>query len=474
MKPALVCLLAILLGACASAPSPRALDARAEVRAFVARRLDDKGLVASEARLGLPTGIHAPWTPDRITVAAWYFDPVLAQARTGATRAEADAALAAQRVNPILQLSPEKVFSGLVGTSPWTVGIALLLPLLHPGEGAARRDVAAADTAAARDEAAQAVWQSRSKAIAALRSVLIARDAEALAQQVVEDQNAYLTAVGQRVAVGENDRGTLLAAQLDAQRAQADLDNRRAQRDAAEHVLAAAVGVPWSALNRVTLQWSDLDAPPAPATLPPSALAQDAAWNRLDLAALLAKYRAAEAQLRLAAGTRYPATRIAPGYLYDQGQRKFTFNLDVELPLFHGAGARVRAAAAARDEAAAIVRAKQAAILNDLDATRAGYAQRHAAWRRLALATATAKRQAARATALRADGQADRLAELAARAAASSAALAAEDALSAALIALGQLEDALQRPLWPPSTLSVPSASGVVDSPTSSPARDRR
>ncbi|MDE2070525.1 MAG: TolC family protein [Gammaproteobacteria bacterium] len=434
-------------------PPPRALNPQAEAHAFEARHLSDSGLAAAETRFGLPANTKVPWTPDRITVAAWYFNPVLAQARAAAARAEAEATLGAQRANPTLQLTPEKVFSGLSGTSPWTIGVALLLPLLHPGEAAARREIEAADTQAARDDVAQAVWQSRSRAVAALREVLLARRAQALAKAVLRDEDAFLAAVQRRVVAGEDDRGALLVAELDAQRVASDLAARRAQRIATEHALAAAVGVPTQALSGADLEWPELDSPPAPTALPPAALAQDAAWNRVDLAALLARYRSAEAQLRLAAGTRFPTTSIAPGYLYDQGQRKFTFGIDVELPLFHDASARIRAAAAARDEAVAAVRAKQAAILNQLDAARADYTERYDAWQRLAAAAATAQSSAVRATALREAGQIDRPAELATRVASATAALAAGDALSAALNALGRLEDALQRPLWPDSTL---------------------
>lgn len=454
--------ISMTLSACAGVPGQHAPDPQTSAQALAARRLDDSGLAGLEARFGLPADPGAAWTPDRIVVAAWYFDPVLAQARAAAARAQADATLAAQRANPTLELSPEKVFSGGSAVSPWTIGVAVLLPLLHPGEAAARSDVVAADTQAARDQEAEAVWQSRARAMAALRGVLLARRAQKLAQDAARDQAAYLVAARRRVAAGEDDRGADLAAEFDAQRAKADLAARRAQRIAAEHALARAIGVPVAAVERVTLSWPGLEAPPAPSALPAAALAQDAAWNRLDLAALLARYRATAAQLRAAAGSRYPAMSVAPGYLYDQGQRKFTFGINVELPLFHGAGASIRAAAATRDEAAAAVRTKQSEILNDLDAARADYAERYAAWRRMVAAAKAARRVAARARALRVGGQGDRRAELAAQAAAASTRLAAQDALSVALAALGKLENALQRPLWPTSNL--PAASAASES----------
>ena len=456
---ALTGLLSLLLLGCAAVPTQRTPDLRDQAHALASRRLDDPGLSAAEARFGLPAASDATWTPDRITVAAWYFDPALAQARAAATRAAADAAVAAQRSNPTLQLGTEKVFSGLSSGPPWTAGIALLLPLLHPGEAAARRDIAAADTAVARDQAALALWQSRTRVLAAMRATLLARRSQALAETAVRDRQAYLQGVRQRVLAGAYARDVQLAAELELQRAEAELADRRAQRDAAQQALAAALGVPWPAVAEARLRWPNLDAPPAPATLPSSALAQDAAWNRLDLAVLLAQYRASAARLRLAAGTRFPALAVAPGYKYDQGARKFTFGLDVELPLFHGAGARIRAAAAARDEAAAAVRARQMTILNALDAARVDYAERYAAWQRMQAAAATARLAAERARAQRSAGQTSHGAEVSARLVAATAALAANDALSSTLTSLGQLEDVLQRPLWPATRLaSLPTA----------------
>lgn len=455
-------LLALSLAGCAAVPTASAPDLQRQAQMLDARRLDDPGLVAAEARLHLPGAADAAWTPDRITVAAWYFDPTLAQARAGARRAEADAALAAQRSNPTLQLSPERIFSGGGGVgvgSPWTIGAALLIPLLHPGESAARRDIAAASTEQARDQAALAVWQSRTRAVGALRAVLLARRAQALAQTAAIAQTHYRDSVRRRVAAGASDRGAELAAQLEAQRAAADLANRTARRSAAEHVLAGAIGVPWSALRAVPLAWPGLETPPAPAALPATALAQDAAWNRLDLAALLAKYRASAARLRVAAGTRYPATSVAPGYLYDRGARKFTFGINVELPLFHGAGARIRAAATARDEAAAAVQTRQAQILNALDAARADYAERYDAWQRMLDVAAAARQSAEHARTQRHAGQIDRGRETIADVVSAHAELAAVDALGATLDSLGRLEDVLQRPLWPASTLTLPSSS---------------
>lgn len=459
-RSVLVGVLSLTMAACVAAPGTRLPDLHEQARTLTARQLDDTGLRAAEARFALPSAASEPWTPDRITVAAWYFDPQLALAHAGATRAAADAELSAQRANPTLALSPEKVFSGDTASSPWTIGVALLLPLLHPGEAASRRDVLTASTEMAKDQLALAAWQSRSRAISALRDVLLARQAEAMATRVATTQAAYRDSVRQRLAAGAIDRHAQLTAELEAQRSEADLGSRQAQRLAAEQALAGAIGVPWAALRGVPLTWPQLDAPPPPSALPADALAEDAAWNRLDLAALLAQYRVADAQLRAAAGTRFPVTSIAPGYIYDQGQRYFSFEVDVELPLFHGAGARIRAAAAARDEAAAAVRARQADILQALDAARADYAARYDAWTRMRRVAEAAQQVAAGAQSQRLAGETDLGSARTAQVAAAQSELAALDALTTLLHSLGTLEDAVQRPVWPPSRLLKPSATG--------------
>jgi hypothetical protein len=80
MRCAFAALLAVSVAGCASVPVAPAPVLQRQAQALDARRLDDPGLAAAEAQLHLPNTADAAWTPDRLTVAAWYFDPRLAQA----------------------------------------------------------------------------------------------------------------------------------------------------------------------------------------------------------------------------------------------------------------------------------------------------------------------------------------------------------------------------------------------------------
>jgi len=439
-----------LLAACASAPPAAPLDVSASAQAFAARDLRDPALAAYMAAVEPAAATGEAWTPDRVALAAIWFDPALASARASAARSAADARLANERANPVFTLTPEKVYHAATAeVSPWTLTASLALQLLHPGERAAKRGIVDAEARAADWDVADAVWKTRSRALAALRTSLLAERALAFAQTADTADAAWLASAQRRLAAGEGDRAELYLAQDASTRATATVQARNAAAIDAQHALAAAIGVPSAALRDARLAWPDLDAPPQPSALDAAALDADATFNRVDLRALLARYDVAEAQVRDAAGARYPQLGVAPGYIYDRGDRKFSFGVDVEVPLFHGADARIAAALAARDEAAAKVRERQAGIVNELDRARAAYAARHAAWRALLAArdaAADAQRQADDALRI---GSGDRPALLQAQARRAEADLAALDALGNALDGLAAIEDAMQRPLFP-------------------------
>lgn len=451
--------IALLAAGCASAPPAAApFDATANAQTWSARRMDDPALRAFIARSGAQADAD-DWTPERIGLAALWFDPALAAARASAQRTAADAKLASERANPTLTLTPEKIYHAAQAgeVSPWTITLSLALQLLHPGEKAAKRGIEKGEIRAAEWDLADAVWKTRARALAALRSALFAERAVELAAQAAAADAAWQASAQRRVAAGEGDRTELFVTQDAATHAASAEQARRVAAVDAQQALAAAIGVPAAALQTVHSTWPQLDEPPAPDSLDPLAIGEAAAVNRVDLRALLARYDVAEAQLRQAAGTRFPQLGVAPGYIYDRGDRKYVFGVDVEVPLFHGADARIAAAAAARDEAAAKVRARQAEILGGLDRARSGYAQRHRAWQAALAVRAAAADAVRQADAALRVGSGDRPSLLQAQAKQAEADLAVLDAAAAAWDGLAAMEDAVQCPLFPSSRFD-PSA----------------
>jgi len=203
------------------------------------------------------------------------------------------------------------------------------------------------------------------------------------------------------------------------------------------------VGVPVAALQGAALDWTSLDSPPDL----PSGLQEVGLLNRLDVRRALADYAAAEAVLGLELARRYPDVILGPGYLFDQGDRKFTLGLSVSLPLFNQNGGPIEEAEARRQEAAARFLAVQARAIGEFEEASARY---RAALAQLALTRDLLAEVDGRLAGVRRmveAGEADRVTLLGAqveRAALESARL---EALRRAQEALGALEDAVQRPI---------------------------
>ena len=122
----------------------------------------------------------------------------------------------------------------------------------------------------------------------------------------------------------------------------------------ARHDLADAIGLPASEIAR---RPAGDDCLPAAAreSEPLADLQTRAITSRLDLRAKLAEYRAVDATFRTEVKRRMPDLNLGPGYTYDQGDRRLTFTLSAELPIFSHNDAAIARAAADRDRVIAEV-----------------------------------------------------------------------------------------------------------------------
>lgn len=416
-------------------------------------RLGDEGLRSALRSAGLADDPAAPWTPDRITIAALYFDPSMRTARWTAQVAAADAQIAAQRANPIFSFSPERVVSA-VGVMPaWTIVAVLAIPWMYPGEYTARKEAAQLDASIAQLTLATGFWQSRTRSLAALRKVLVARQIEALATQSAAAQSSWAAGVNKRMKLGDADRGELAVAQSAATAADAEKAIRIGQRVTAEREMAAALSISSQSLASMQLEWPQLQAPPEPSTVIAANPAATALANRLELQALALQEQAAEARWREALAGRFPKADITPTATYDRGDTKIGLGFDVELPIHHGADAAIRRADAARHEAVTRLEQRQIEVAATADASVAGYSAQYAelqSFRAATVAAHTSEVQAQRALAV---GEGDRGTLLQAVARRTALEVQSLDALQRTLDALAAVEEVAEHPLWPGSVL---------------------
>lgn len=447
MRRLLLTLAVLPLAGCISAP-PAPLDLAASAAALEARTLDDAAVREALARANLPA--EGVWTLDRLTVAAWALRPEIAVARADAAQARAAAQVAGQLPNPSLSFDPAYLTDNASGSlSPWTVAASLGFTLETGGKRGIRESQARAEMASREWQVAEAFWKVRQDVRKAWAARVFAERALALAEHEASLRTSFSNWVETALRFGAVAQPERLAAVTALAQAQAAARAARGEMAAANAALAAAVGVVEMPFDRVVPLPENL-----PAVIDAPTLRGQALVNRLSIRRALADYDVAEESLRLAVARQYPDISFGPGYTYDKGDRGVTLTLGFTLPVFHGERAAIDEALAVRTKAAAQVTAEQAQALGDIAAASGRYAAAYAAWTETPDAVDAGRRASAAAEARLQSGAGDRSEQVTAALAQVAAERAALESFRAAVEALAALEDGVQAPLWPASTLA--------------------
>lgn len=438
--------LLLLLSGCASYTS-KPLDPAAQQTAFESRRLD-----APEVRQFVERSVGheiAPWPPKSwdittLTLAALHFHPDLGTAQAATLLAQARIVTAGARPNPTLGASLQNNTDTPAGQSPWTYGLGLGLPIEMAGKRDYRIEQARHLAQAAKLREAYTVWQVRSRVRASLLAAYPTA-AQVARQRDLQEEIARL--LERRFAAGYASQPDLTQARLSLNQATLALVENRKQ--GAENLarIAAAVGVPTSALEGREVAFDAFDHIVQPTELPPAGLQRQALIARPDVLAALAEYEASQSALRLEVAKQYPDISLGPGYSWDQGAVKWSLGLSLVLPLMNRNEGPIAEAEARRKEAAAVFLSTQAKAIAEVDQALAGYGHAVRMFETAdALLREQQKKERAVAAAFRA-GEADRLTWLSARYETAAAELARINALSQAQQTLGRMQDALRRPI---------------------------
>jgi outer membrane protein TolC len=427
------------------------LSPATRAESFDTRSLQDEGLRQFLAgNLGsTPT---RDWDFEALCWAAFYYNPSLELARAQWATARAAERTAGMRPNPTLTLSPGYNTTRVPGVSPWMPGINLDFLFPTAGKRGRQQEIARNETEAALLAVFSAGWQLRSELRRGLIDASFAQRREACSRSQVELQQKLVTLLEARFAAGSasaTEVSTVRAALLRAQAVAADAGS---QAVAARGHVAAALGLPLTALAGV-----NLPLPPSPPALSPQATAnarRESLQSRADILAALAKYRSAQAALELELAKRMPDFHLGPGYQWDQGSNKWTLGISFELPLFNHNEAPIAEAIARRAEAAAhfnVVQAQAIAAIDDAVALQSATDSQQQRMQQLRLEM---ENQFARTQQRLELGGADQVEIQSARLDLAGVESSVIDAENAVAINGGQLEDTLQIPFPHLATLA--------------------
>ncbi|HEX5052583.1 MAG TPA: TolC family protein [Planctomycetota bacterium] len=403
----IVCLLAMAMLAGCAAYHARALDPTGAAATFRARTLHDASIADAFAEVGRPLPT-ATWTADDLWLVAQCCHPELVASRAEVAAAAAAIGEAQQWENPKVSLLPMRVLNSDPGVSPWILGGAIEFPLDLAGKRSAQVAIATAGHLRSLAVAGGTCWQLHAAAQAATCRCWHADADAALASAAADAHRRLAELLATRVRLGYAAPADLDVARAELTHAVVDAAFATGAAEEARAALAAAIGLPATALRGIVIA-----EPPAGAPEP----TDRSVLARGDLQAAVADYTIADARLREAIAAQYPDVSLGPGYEFDQGLRKLQLGLSLTLPLWHANGAGVAHAEAERTASAARFEALQTAALQSQDAARAAAT---AAQRTLEATSAWSRdleTQAKRSATFADAGLGDRLAAIAAESA---------------------------------------------------------
>jgi outer membrane protein TolC len=393
-----------------------------------------------------------PWPPrtwdfETLTLVAFYYHPSLDVARADWRVTVGSIQTASERPNPTVtwSLANEPAPDAF---SPWIPGLTFDLPVETAGKRRFRTDQARHLSESARLNLATASWQVRSQLRASLLEFSVARRRVDVLRHEVALREDLIGRLQGQLREGAISAAELNTARLALLRARADLADAERLLAESRPRLAGAIGLSAIALNGLDFQF-DLTIPTTAAALTTGEVRRLALLGRADVLSALADYAASQSALQLEVAKQYPDIRLSPGYSWNAGsagENDWLIGATVELPLLSHHRGAVSEAVARREASAARFLALQAKIITEIDSALAAF---HASETNASTLEALASAQAAQQKSVLAQFQAgavDRLEVVLADLELDAASLASLDAKIKLQLALGALEDAVQRP----------------------------
>jgi outer membrane protein TolC len=424
----------------------RPLDPAQSAAALRAKNFNDPRLQRFLSAMGArPPDPSGPYGVRALVLTALYERPDMALASGQVALARAKLTTARALPNPVLSLTPSyNATDGL--PSPLKIGPIIDFVIGSFGARQATIGAAAARYQAARQLIEQAMWRERARVRDALMADQQARQRVALAAQARALANWRTSLLASRYQHGMVAAPALMQAQLG--QAQARLRWTQAKRSSAlaQAALAASLGVSPASVARIRLDRGAIRPVKEGAAL--QAAVMRAMQDRPSIIAALARYRAAQDQLRAAIDEQFPGVTLGPGYHYDQGQNKYLLDFSLPLPIFNQNQGPIAQARAQRRIAAAQFAAAQERVLAQIRRARADWTGSNRSLAAAASVMAVAVRNGQNAQVAFDHGAIGKLRLIAARQTMLMAQSEMMQARAARWRAAGRLEDALHVILW--------------------------
>jgi outer membrane protein TolC len=323
--------------------------------------------------------LHREWGVDELTLCALYFHPKLEVTKAQLGLAIAQVKSASQKQSPTLtgSLAHSNLSNG--DKRPWAYGLNVEIPIETTNKSEIRLEEAEANVEAARMDIADTAWQLRSD----ITKTLIALEQNfayiELLQEELANQDEIYNMLQKRVDNGLASKTEFSIVQLALLKTQSEINISKAHAEEIEAVLASNVGLSLSKFKQINLKPLDIDNTLAPKTsvLDPNfvnkSLQETTLLNRIDIRRSLAKYKAAEAKVKLEIARQIPDISLSPGIAFEYGDSIWSLGFSALLGLTNKMQIQIEEAKQLREVEGLQFEALQSQIISNLNQSYTNY-----------------------------------------------------------------------------------------------------
>jgi cobalt-zinc-cadmium efflux system outer membrane protein len=281
------------------------------------------------------------WGIDELTLCALFYHTKLDVAKQELALSDLAVETAGIRNNPSVDGTFARSGRENGDISPWSYGLSVNIPIETTKKRAAQIEKAEKNTEVAHMNAAETAWQLRNQiAIDYIAYHQNLTEMQLLQQEIVIQHN-IINMLEKRVNVGLASTTELSNANLLALKARHAHKTKQEQLNLVKARLAADVGLspekfaqiklkPLAIENTLSQQSQQLSAP-----LESKTLQEQALLNRIDIRRSIARYAAAEAEIKLKIAQQTPDIVLSPGYLFEFGDRIWSLGFSSLLNMLH-------------------------------------------------------------------------------------------------------------------------------------------
>ena len=368
---------AVILSSCGVHNVPAMEASLHDAGEFERRSFDNSGFAAF-----LHTNVSpehampgAAWTASDLSWAALYFRSDAKAAYSLYREAQAAEITAGQSPNPTVSVTPQR--DTTVNPFETLLGLGLSWTIETNGKKQLRIEQAEANSRAVLSQYETSVWNTRRDVVAAALNFKAAQETAFANREMTDQQQKLIAAFNEQKLSGQTLSSNLH--QLEIAYHQSLLASQIADRALvdAENALAAAVGVPLTALQGKNVK------PLAPKQKITAAFRENAIRNHPDIKAALAAYEAAHKAFELEIAKRIPDIDLGPGYEWNSaGGGKYSLGLTLILPLMNDNEGPVAETKAKRETAVHNFNIAQDKVLSAIDQAEASYKAARIAYRK--------------------------------------------------------------------------------------------